>query len=81
MCDGRCDESRHNRRVRPDGVQHGRRRCHQCHGHDDNSGCFRCHDKRHRTETRERIDKDCDACHTVLAEREAEPEVLELLDP
>ncbi len=50
-------------------------------GHDDNSGCFRCHDKRHRTETRERIDKDCDACHTVLAERETEPEVLELLDP
>ncbi|MDH3588078.1 MAG: NapC/NirT family cytochrome c [Gammaproteobacteria bacterium] len=50
-------------------------------GHEASAGCFRCHDRRHRTEDRERISKDCETCHTVLAEREENPEILQQLLP
>jgi len=50
-------------------------------GHESSPGCFRCHDRRHRTEDRERISKDCETCHTVLAEREENPAILEQLLP
>jgi hypothetical protein len=50
-------------------------------GHADNGGCFRCHDKRHRTEDRERIGKDCELCHVLLAEEEVEPELVKQLQP
>ena len=50
-------------------------------GHEDSPGCYRCHDRRHRTEKRERISKDCETCHTILAEREQDPEVLQTLLP
>ncbi|MBT8136166.1 MAG: NapC/NirT family cytochrome c [Gammaproteobacteria bacterium] len=51
-------------------------------GHQTNSaGCFRCHDRRHRTEQRERISKDCETCHTILADRESNPAILEQLLP
>jgi hypothetical protein len=45
-------------------------------GHRDDSGCFRCHDGSHETETGEIITMDCDACHVILAEDERQPEIL-----
>ena len=50
-------------------------------GHERSEGCYRCHGKRLRTEDREHISRDCDVCHTVLAEEEENPEILTLLDP
>jgi nitrate/TMAO reductase-like tetraheme cytochrome c subunit len=48
-------------------------------GHPDFStdvGCFRCHDEEHVTADGQTITQDCSTCHTVLAEREKNPEVL-----
>jgi len=50
-------------------------------GHERSEGCYRCHGKRLRTEDREHISRDCDVCHTVLAEEEESPEILTQLDP
>lgn len=50
-------------------------------GHERSEGCFRCHGKRLRTEDRETISRDCDTCHSVLAEREEDPEILTQLNP
>ena len=50
-------------------------------GHQNSDGCFRCHGKRLRTEDREQISRDCDPCHTVLAEREENPAILTQLNP
>jgi hypothetical protein len=50
-------------------------------GHETSEGCFRCHGRRLRTEDRETISKDCDTCHTVLAEREENPDILTQLNP
>jgi hypothetical protein len=50
-------------------------------GHERSEGCFRCHGRRLRTEDRETISRDCDVCHTVLAEREENPDILTQLDP
>lgn len=44
-------------------------------------GCFRCHDKKHATESGEKISKSCEGCHTMLASEEEEPEILEILNP
>ena len=49
--------------------------------HMDSPGCWRCHDRKHRTEDRERISRDCDLCHTILAQEEEDPEILETLNP
>ncbi len=48
-------------------------------GHETSEGCFRCHGRRLRTEDRETISRDCDVCHTVLAEEEENPEILRRL--
>ncbi len=48
-------------------------------GHNDDVGCFRCHDEEHETETGAVISMDCDTCHTILAEEEADPEILKTL--
>jgi nitrate/TMAO reductase-like tetraheme cytochrome c subunit len=48
-------------------------------GHRDSPGCFRCHDRKHRTADGEKISKDCDSCHTVLAEDESDPAILRKL--
>ena len=48
-------------------------------GHNDDVGCFRCHDEDHQTENGEVISMDCDACHTILAEEEADPAILRTL--
>ena len=50
-------------------------------GHERSEGCFRCHGKRLRTKEREHISRDCDVCHSVLAEREEDPEILTQLSP
>jgi hypothetical protein len=48
-------------------------------GHKNNSGCFRCHDGRHRTESGQTISNDCESCHIILAENQPSPDVLGLL--
>jgi len=50
-------------------------------GHESSDGCFRCHGKKLRTEDRETISRDCDTCHSILAEREENPEILTQLNP
>lgn len=49
------------------------------HGSDFDSGCFRCHDGNHKTESGEEISSDCNTCHTVLAEGEKDPAILKTL--
>jgi hypothetical protein len=48
---------------------------------EDAPGCFRCHNRQHETAAGERIARTCDLCHTVLATREQDPEILRLLNP
>ncbi|BCR06940.1 c-type cytochrome [Desulfuromonas versatilis] len=48
-------------------------------GHMEDGGCFRCHDESHESPGGEVVSQDCDTCHTILAEEEENPEVLDLL--
>jgi nitrate/TMAO reductase-like tetraheme cytochrome c subunit len=51
-------------------------------GHPDFStqvGCFRCHGGEHETSDGDTISMDCTTCHSLLAEREEHPEILESL--
>jgi hypothetical protein len=48
---------------------------------EDAPGCFRCHNRQHKTAEGEGISRSCDLCHTVLAQREEDPEILRLLNP
>jgi hypothetical protein len=48
-------------------------------GHTDFNGCFRCHGADQRTAGGEAIRSDCAACHSLLAVRESEPDILEQL--
>jgi hypothetical protein len=48
-------------------------------GHENSPGCFRCHDEMHTSASGETISMDCDTCHTILAEEEANPEILKVL--
>jgi hypothetical protein len=48
-------------------------------GHQQSPGCLRCHDNKHVTETGEKIPRDCDLCHNVLADQETAPPVLNSL--
>ena len=48
-------------------------------GHQASPGCYRCHSGRLMTEDREKISKDCDTCHTLLAEDEENPAILNQL--
>jgi hypothetical protein len=50
-------------------------------GHEESPGCFRCHDDEHATDEGEVIAQDCEACHSLLAIEEAEPAILEELNP
>jgi hypothetical protein len=50
-------------------------------GHERSDGCFRCHGRKLRTEDRQTISRECDLCHTVLADREENPEIMTQLDP
>jgi hypothetical protein len=49
-------------------------------GHSDEApGCFRCHDKKHTADDGAKIGRNCKTCHVVLAEDEADPEILKTL--
>ncbi len=48
-------------------------------GHDNDLGCFRCHDEEHTAKDGQTISMDCDTCHTILAEDESNPEILKTL--
>ena len=37
-------------------------------GHLNTPGCFRCHDGLHETEDGEVLTRDCNACHTIVAQ-------------
>ena len=50
-------------------------------GHTESPGCWRCHDDAHATKDGHTIPQDCDTCHSLLAEDEANPKVLETLSP
>jgi nitrate/TMAO reductase-like tetraheme cytochrome c subunit len=43
-------------------------------GHLTSSGCFRCHDGEHRSESGKVIRNDCNICHTVISDSAAPPE-------
>ncbi|MEZ5962394.1 MAG: NapC/NirT family cytochrome c [Planctomycetota bacterium] len=42
-------------------------------------GCMRCHDGEHMDEDGEAINMECASCHTMLAEKEADPEIVRRL--
>lgn len=44
-------------------------------------GCFRCHNREHKTSGGEGISRSCTLCHTVLATREENPDILRQLNP
>ena len=52
---------------------------HIVHGAEFDIGCFRCHDGTHESEAGEAISADCTTCHTVLAEDEEDPEILQVM--
>ena len=41
-------------------------------GHSEYNGCFRCHNGNHESEEGELISRDCNLCHTILAQGNAE---------
>lgn len=41
-------------------------------GHLETNGCFRCHSDRHKSEDGKTITKDCELCHTIIAQGEPE---------
>jgi hypothetical protein len=49
--------------------------------HFDSPGCWRCHDRKHKTENGEKISRDCGMCHTILAQEEENPRILQELKP
>ena len=44
--------------------------------HEDDGGCFRCHTSDLQTTDGKKISQKCDLCHTTLAEKEENPEIL-----
>jgi nitrate/TMAO reductase-like tetraheme cytochrome c subunit len=48
-------------------------------GHTDFPGCFRCHDSSHAEASGATITQDCSACHELIANDEASPEILKTL--
>jgi len=48
-------------------------------GHTASPGCFRCHDGAHTTREGKTISAECDACHTILAQEESNPQALKAL--
>lgn len=49
------------------------------HGEDFEIGCHRCHNGDHESEDGTMIESDCNTCHTILAEGEENPEILQSL--
>ena len=50
-------------------------------GHESSPGCWRCHDDAHKSASGRTISQDCSTCHSLLAEREADPQILKTLSP
>ncbi|MCB2184519.1 MAG: NapC/NirT family cytochrome c [Desulfobulbaceae bacterium] len=48
-------------------------------GHQDGTGCFRCHNEDFESDTGQIITNECDTCHIILAENEPASHVLRLL--
>ena len=48
-------------------------------GHKDDGGCFRCHNDSFESEDGATISQDCENCHILLAEEEADPEIIKSL--
>ncbi len=44
--------------------------------HEDDSGCYRCHTSDMKTADGKKVSQKCDLCHTTLAEKEENPEIL-----
>jgi hypothetical protein len=49
------------------------------HGENFDTGCFRCHDGEHVSDSGEVISSDCDTCHSLLSEDEKNPGILKEL--
>jgi hypothetical protein len=45
-------------------------------GHQNDGGCFRCHDGNHVSADGRSITQECSACHEILAMEEPNPEIL-----
>ena len=45
-------------------------------GHQEFTGCFRCHDGSHASADCRTIPNDCDTCHSLIAVEEQNPKVL-----
>jgi hypothetical protein len=48
-------------------------------GHQETTGCWRCHDEKHVDSAGKSITQDCDNCHAVLADGETSPAILKEL--
>lgn len=48
-------------------------------GHQDDTGCFRCHGKLQEVKTGKAISSDCNLCHIILAEDGKQPEIIKSL--
>lgn len=48
-------------------------------GHEDGTGCFRCHDGSHATKEGKVISRKCETCHVLLAVDEQSPDILKVL--
>ena len=48
-------------------------------GHQDDGGCFRCHNESFESAEGDTISQDCDTCHVIMAEEEEEPEIIKTL--
>ena len=48
-------------------------------GHEQTTGCWRCHDEKHATKAGKTISQDCDTCHALLAQDEPSPAILKQL--
>jgi hypothetical protein len=49
-------------------------------GHQETPGCFRCHNRKLKTADGDRIPRNCSLCHSVLANKEKDPELLASLE-
>ena len=47
-------------------------------GHMEWQGCFRCHDKKHKTKAGQVIDKDCNSCHIIISQGAVEETAVDL---
>jgi ribosomal protein S27E len=46
-------------------------------GHFYSAGCFRCHDGNHVSSEGKVISKDCNVCHTILAQTESGKQLIQ----